>query len=740
MTRVRSLAASQRSLADVLVDALRAGSTPAHKMRSNDLNGRDQFDLRLDIEDVDEDDTPQVLRPDEVAAAVLLGRALDHNREALAQLLDPDTIAVIEVPATEYVDIIARLIKVRIIGADHSVLEENLPKDGGLAVPRTVVIFRRKDDTKTKKQNTDNGNLAAAVQWRCAIVGIAADPDRLLPRDLLRLAEHRIVLPSLDGAAIGAVIEAVTGRHPGAVDDALARQVTLETLMIAVRADLGAERSLARLTSLLDQMDANAELTPLLSEMHGLGAAKDWGLALAHDLKDYAAGRLSWAAVDKGALLTSAPGCGKTSFARALAREAGVYFVATSYAQWQAYKDGHLGHVTQAIRNTFAEARKNSPAIVFIDEIDTIPARRSGSDGSGSGKWNDEWFRSITNTLLECLDGFERREGTVVIAACNADPSVLDPALVRSGRLDRHIHIPLPDVPALMGIFRTHLGSEFEGVDLRAAALAARGHTGADVERWVRDARRKARIAKHPLDLQVLLDVVRDGEAEWPADVRRRIAHHEAGHAVAMLAVGLGEPTSLSIGALGGYAESKPGEMRSLTRAHIENHLVVLLAGRASEELVFGEGSAGAGGSEGSDLARATKLATELEVSFGLGSFGLLCPGGERANDLMLFEHLATAVRQSLDRAYAVALAVLAENRRTLDVLADALFNSGYLERSEIEAVLAQAPLHTKNTTDAPALQASQQSAAARSKPAADAAISPDTNLPTSEVAGISPS
>jgi cell division protease FtsH len=388
--------------------------------------------------------------------------------------------------------------------------------------------------------------------------------------------------------------------------------------------------------------------------------------------------------------------------------------------------------VTQAIRNAFADAQKNAPAILFIDEIDTIPAR-------GSGKWNDDWWTSITNTLLENLDGFERREGLVVIAACN-DPSRLDKALVRAGRLDRNIHIPLPDVPGLIGIFRTHLDSDIEDANLREVALAARGHTGADVERWVRDARRKARIAKHPLNLQDLLDVVRDGEAEWPADVRRRIAHHEAGHAVAMLAVGLGEPTSLSIGALGGYAESKPGEMRSLTRAHIENHLVVLLAGRASEELVFGEGSAGAGGSEGSDLARATKLATELEVSFGLGSFGLLCPGGERANDLMLFEHLATAVRQSLDRAYAVALAVLAENRRTLDALADALFIGGYLERSEIEAVLVQAPLHTKNTTDAPAVQASQQSAAACSKPAADTAISSDTNLPTSEAAGISPS
>jgi len=401
-----------------------------------------------------------------------------------------------------------------------------------------------------------------------------------------------------------------------------------------------------------------------------------------------------------GALITGKPGVGKTSFARALAREAGVFFTATSYAQWQAHKEGHLGHVTQAIRNVFAEAQKNSPAIIFIDEIDTIPAR-------GKGKWNDDWFGAITTCLLEMLCGFESREGLVVIAACNSDPSLLDPALVRAGRLDRHIHIPLPDIPALIGILRTHLGSDLEGADLRAAALAARGHTGADVERWVRDARRKARIVSRVLTLQDLLEAVRNGEPEWPVDVRHCISYHEAGHAIAMLAVGLAVPTSLSIGGMGGIAESERNEMSSLTRAYIEKHLVVLLGGRASEELVFGEGTAGAGGPQNSDLARATKLATELETSFGLGSYGLVCVGDERAHDLLLFEHLRTAVRRSLDQAYATALDLLAKHRRTLDALAEALFTSGYLDQAEIQAVLAKVPLKMTDTTAVPPIQPS---------------------------------
>jgi ATP-dependent Zn protease len=394
---------------------------------------------------------------------------------------------------------------------------------------------------------------------------------------------------------------------------------------------------------------------------------------------------------------------GKTALARAVAGEANVHFVATSYAQWQSHREGHLGHVTQAIRNAFAEARQNSPSILFIDEIDSIPAR-------GSGKWNDDWWTSITNALLECLDGFERREGIVVIAACN-DAARLDPALVRAGRLDRHIAIPLPDMPALMGIFRSHLGADLEGADLRAAALAARGHTGADVERWVRQARRVARTASRALELADLLDVVRDGEPEWAADVRRRVAHHEAGHAIALLALGIAEPTALSIGGNGGLAEVGIGEIQAQTRLHMEKFLVVLLAGRAAEQLVFGEATAGAGGSEDSDLARVTQLATSLETSYGLGSLGLLCiPGGTSQRDLLLLDDLRSTVGRTIDRAYAAALDILRQHRHTLDALAAALFDAGYLDRGEIEAVLRQAPLRTKETTEAPAARAARQS------------------------------
>jgi cell division protease FtsH len=705
MTKLRRLAAAVRPLADVLVDTLRA-SARLSRLRTvlpdedaDDYLYQFSLDLDDDRDDREESGPVSILHPDEAAVAVLLGNAFEHSRDVLGRLLESDTVAVIEVPDPDFVEPVTRLLRKHVLGPEATVLDgDGLTKQTTVADTGTVVIFERTDEVKPRTAMAGGAEFAAAVQLRCAIIGITADANQL-PPELVSLAGCRIVIPPLDGATVATVIEAVTGRLPAPIDEQLARRATLEALSIAVRADLGAEGSAARLRRLLATGIKNEDAGPLLSEMHGLGPAQQWGLDLAADLRAYIAGKLPWSACPKGLLLSGPPGTGKTSYARALSREVGgIHFIATSYAAWQSHKEGHLGDVTSAIRKIFAEAASHKPcSIVFIDEIDSLPSRDTGRDNS--------WWSAIVNTVLEQLDGFQTREGVVVIAACN-DPAKLDGALVRAGRLDTHIAIPMPDVPALCGIFRTHLGADLAGADLRAAALAARGRTGADVERWVRMARRAARAASRAPALQDLLDAVRGGGCEWPADVRRRVAYHEAGHAVMLLALGIAEPTALSIGGAGGLAESDPGELQANTRAHLKKFLVALLGGRAAEELVFGEVTAGAGGAEDSDLGRATRLATRIETAYGFGSLGLIClPDGISHRDLLMFDQLRAAVGSAIDRAYATAVELLGFNRRALDALAEALFAAGYLDQAEIKAALARTPLRKEGVTDPPPLR-----------------------------------
>jgi cell division protease FtsH len=708
MIRLHMLAASSRPLAAVLIDALRARSRP-YRLRTHSRDEEDygphqlSLELENDSDDQRDDDAMPVLHPDHTAAAVLLGQAFENSRDVLARLGDPDMVAIIEAPHPDFVEPIARLLQNQMFGPEVRMRDgDSLSKQATTATSGTVIIFQRSQEVK--KALTGVTEIAAAVQLRCPIIGIAADLSQL-PKELVSLAEHRIVVPPLNGAAIAAVVEAITGRDLHRIDDQLARRATLEMLSIAIRSDLGAERSMARLRRLLDVQGLSENAAPLLSEMHGLGPAKQSALDLAADLRAYTAGTLPWSACPRGLLVSGPPGTGKTSLFRALSREAGVHFLATSYSAWQSSKEGNLGNVTAAIRKLFSDAFSNRPCIIFCDEIDSLPARGGGQ--------HDLWFTAVLNCLLEQIDGFEKTEGVVFVAACN-DPSKLDPALLRAGRLDHHIAIPLPDVPALVGIFRVHLGSDLVGANLLAAALAARGHSGADVERWVRVARRAARTAGRSLTLQDLLAAVRSGEPEWPADVRRRIACHEAGHAIVQLVLGVAEPTALSIGGSGGLAESDVGEMRAETRDHLEELMVVLLGGRAAEQLTFAEVTTGAGGSgDGSDLRRATRLAMRLETDFGFGSLGLVCLAGDVGNrDLLMFDKLRAAATSSLDRAYATALDLLAKNRSALDALAAALFAAGYLDRAEIEAVLMRTPLHAPANTPAPAARHLEQSGA----------------------------
>src|ERR1700730_4041625 len=219
---------------------------------------------------------------------------------------------------------------------------------------------------------------------------------------------------------------------------------------------------------------------PRLSELSGMDEARAWGAAAAQDLSDYIAKKITWSEVDPGVLIYGEPGTGKTLFATALAATCQVPLLATSYAQWQRSKDGHLGNVLAAMHAVFECARRCAPCILFIDEIEAVSTRAARGQ-------NQSWYTGIITALNEELTALAAHAGIIVVAAANF-PDRIDPALLRSGRLDRKIAIPLPTAEHLEGIIRYHLSfkSELADADLGDLAVATIGMTGADVEKLVR--------------------------------------------------------------------------------------------------------------------------------------------------------------------------------------------------------------------------------------------------------------
>ncbi len=267
-----------------------------------------------------------------------------------------------------------------------------------------------------------------------------------------------------------------------------------------------------------------------LADMHGYGDAQLWGLELARDIEDWRNGTIGWSDVDNGVLLSGPPGCGKTTFAAALAKTLDAHLVIGSYWAWIAAGDGHQGDLIKSMRKAFDEARKHAPAVILIDEIDNFVAR--GSIGHAR---SDEWMRGVVNALLECLDGAIEREGVIVVGATN-DPSGIDMALRRPGRLDRHICVPMPDAVGRQAILRQHLGVG-EDFPLGLFNRKTQGMSGADLERLARDARRLARRECQGLRPRHIAAALPRRERRSDDDIRH-IAVHEIGHAVVAAALG----------------------------------------------------------------------------------------------------------------------------------------------------------------------------------------------------------
>lgn len=423
------------------------------------------------------------------------------------------------------------------------------------------------------------------------------------------------------------------------------------------------------------------------------------------------------AKVPKGVLLMGPPGCGKTLLARAVAGEAGVPFFHVSGSE---FVEMFVGVGAARVRDLFEQAKANRPCIIFLDELDAVGRLRFAGIGGG----HDEREQTLNQLLVE-MDGIEQNSGIIVIAATNR-PDVLDPALTRPGRFDRRIIIDHPDLKGREAILRVHLKGKPLANDVDVAKLAKQtaGFSGADLANMVNEAAilaaRKGRDRITMSDLMEALEKVIVGperKSRLLSEHEKRVAaYHEGGHALVSKLLGVREVTKVTIiprGLAMGYTLNLPQEDRYLmTRQELLNEITMLLAGRAAEELIFGEVTTGAA----NDLERATELARRMVCEFGMSErlgpvtlgrkAGPIFLGRDIVEDRNYSEAVASEidreVRRLVEECYERAKQLLMQHRTALDAIAERLLEQETMDGDELNNLLNSlgiaTPLAEKDT------------------------------------------
>ena len=412
------------------------------------------------------------------------------------------------------------------------------------------------------------------------------------------------------------------------------------------------------------------------------------------------------ARIPKGVLLVGPPGTGKTLLAKAVANEAGVAFLSISGSD---FMELYVGVGASRVRDLFSQAKKQSPAIVFIDEIDAVGRQR----GTGLGGGHDEREQTLNQLLVE-MDGFGRNEGVVVLAATNR-ADVLDPALLRPGRFDRQVYVGLPDIRGREEILKIHAKDKplAEDVDLADIARGTPGFTGADLENLLNEA---ALLAARKNAPYLSMEDIRAAEIKViagpekhsriiPQHERELTAYHEAGHAIVMHSLPNHDPVSqISIvprGQAGGMTISLPEEDRSyLSKRYLEDEITALLGGRVAESLVLGDISTGAS----NDIQRASSLAHKMVATYGMSEkLGPVCfdsGSGEvfigrtmsqsRSYSETVAAEIDAEVQAIIAESRGRCEAILTEQRDKLEAVAQYLLAHETMERADFLAVFGE--------------------------------------------------
>jgi len=412
------------------------------------------------------------------------------------------------------------------------------------------------------------------------------------------------------------------------------------------------------------------------------------------------------ARIPKGVLLVGPPGTGKTLLARAVAGEAGVPFLSVTGSD---FMEMFVGVGASRVRDLFQMARKQAPAIIFVDEIDSIGRKR----GAGLGGGHDEREQTLNQMLAE-MDGFETTEGIVMMAATNR-PDVLDPALLRPGRFDRQIVVPLPDLEERLPILAVHCKDKkmAADIDLNVVARGTPGMSGADLANLVNEAAlhavRRHASEIHMLDFEAARDRVLMGQRResmaLSEEEKERVAYHEGGHAVLAYVLPSADPvhkvTILPTGMALGVTQQLPMEERHLYgRDYIEDSLCVRMGGRVAEMLVFGNLSTGAS----NDLVGNTELARKMVREWGMsdrigpmawGAAGMVFLGEDLMQTRDYSDETSRVIDEEVERILREqeerATVVLEQHREGLDLVARALREHETIDGAEVRRLVDEA-------------------------------------------------
>ncbi len=424
--------------------------------------------------------------------------------------------------------------------------------------------------------------------------------------------------------------------------------------------------------------------------------------------------------IPKGVLLVGPPGTGKTLLARAIAGEANVPFFSISGSD---FVEMFVGVGASRVRDLFEQGKKNAPCIIFIDEIDAVGRHR----GAGLGGGHDEREQTLNQLLVE-MDGFESNEGVILIAATNR-PDVLDPALLRPGRFDRRVVVPLPDVNGREAILKVHTRKIplSEDVELSVLARGSPGFSGADLANLVNEAAllaaRQNRKQVVMADFENSKDKVLMGKERrsliLSEEEKKTTAIHEAGHALVAVTVPHSDPlhkvTIIPRGmALGVTMQLPLDDRHNYSRDYLESRLAIMMGGRVAEELFLSKITTGAG----NDIEQATQLARRMVCEFGMSDLGPLA-FGRNQQEIFLGRDLATQrdfsedtaikidteVKKFVMHAYQRAKDILSSHREALERIADALLEREVLDANEIKLLIEGQPLPAPKVAAAPPKQ-----------------------------------